>query len=180
MNTKICFKCNVDKPLSEYYKHKQMGDGHLNKCKDCTKKDTKSRTDVLLENPEWAEKEKARNRKKYHRLNYREKHKPTPEQKKLAMERYNKMYPEKKEAKNHTVNMKPLIHGNHLHHWSYNKEHYKDVIEMSEKMHAFYHRHLLYDQERKMYRRRDNKELLDTRERHEEYLKFCEVNYEID
>jgi hypothetical protein len=40
-NSKVCFKCLIEKELKEFYKHKDMMDGHLNKCKECTKKDTK-------------------------------------------------------------------------------------------------------------------------------------------
>jgi len=48
MGVKKCFKCFQEKPISQFYKHKQTADGHLNKCKDCTKADSiKSRADNL-------------------------------------------------------------------------------------------------------------------------------------
>lgn len=36
---KTCFKCLKKKHLTAYYKHAKMKDGHLNKCKECTKLD---------------------------------------------------------------------------------------------------------------------------------------------
>jgi hypothetical protein len=36
---KTCFKCGVEKPRAEFYRHPEMGDGLLGKCKDCTRRD---------------------------------------------------------------------------------------------------------------------------------------------
>lgn len=48
IRSKTCFKCSAVKPLEEFYKHPKMGDGHLNKCKECTKFDaTKHRSENL-------------------------------------------------------------------------------------------------------------------------------------
>lgn len=44
MPNKICFKCQIEKDIILFYKHKEMADGHLNKCIECTKNDVLLRT----------------------------------------------------------------------------------------------------------------------------------------
>ncbi len=65
---KACFKCGDTKPLYDFYEHPMMRDGHLNKCKECTKKDMKRDYRCNVKNPEWAKKERARCREKFRRL----------------------------------------------------------------------------------------------------------------
>jgi hypothetical protein len=36
---KKCFKCRRVLPLTEFYRHPMMADGHLGKCRACTRKD---------------------------------------------------------------------------------------------------------------------------------------------
>ena len=149
---KICFKCKEEKILDLFYKHKGMKDGYMGKCIDCAKKYSYEREKVLRNNPDFIESEKKRAREKYYRLGYRIKYKPTPEQARSSRLNDRAKYPEKYKARNSTTKIKVKIKGNQLHHWSYNKEHYKDVIELSVADHSKIHRFTTYDQERKMYR----------------------------
>ena len=166
---KQCFKCLSIKPISEYYKHPKMLDGHLGKCKECTKKDVSENIEAKKNNPEWVEKENARGREKYYRLGNK---KPTKEQRSEIMKRYYDRYPEKRKCRLSSITKK----GFEAHHWSYNIEHTKDVIYLSPKDHAMIHRFLKYDTGNKMYRdMRGN--LLNTRAAHESYI-FMVINTE--
>lgn len=61
MQYKQCFKCLKSLPITCFYVHKMMADGHLNKCKSCAKSDAAARyardRDTILEY------EKVRNQK---------------------------------------------------------------------------------------------------------------------
>jgi len=51
MAIKRCHYCNINKPLSEFYKHSCRSDGLSISCKDCAK--SKSQLNIDLTNEEW-------------------------------------------------------------------------------------------------------------------------------
>jgi hypothetical protein len=165
-NTKKCFKCGNEYPISQFYKHKQMADGYLNKCKTCTKQDAhyhlKRR---IASSPIFLEKERARGRAKYHRL-----YSPNASgELRTSKNPYEKKFPEKQLARI-ICGKFGLLKGMHRHHWSYNQEHARSLIHLTDSDHKKAHRFLVYDQERMMYRNLEGV-LLDTRERHETYIR---------
>lgn len=167
--TKRCFKCGNILSIDNFYIHPQLSDGHLNKCKTCTKNDVKKREKELRNDPEWIERERERGREKYYRLNYKGRNKPSREQKRKTMLTYQQKFPEKYMATKYTEIFLTKINGRNLHHWSYNQEDWLDIIELTIKDHKFFHRYLIYDQEFMMHRTK-NGELLDSKEKHLEYL----------
>jgi ribosomal protein S27AE len=78
-NSKICFKCNETLPLTDFYKHKGMADGHLGKCKECAKREERERR---LQNIDYC-REYDKNRSNLpHRVDARLKYQQTEEGKK--------------------------------------------------------------------------------------------------
>lgn len=76
---KKCFKCGIEKELRCFYVHPVMGDGHLNKCIDCTKKDAREHRIKNIEKIQEYDRERGRTRKRK-KLNRDRQRNATPEQ----------------------------------------------------------------------------------------------------
>lgn len=151
METKVCFKCGRELPLSQFYHHPAMADGHLNKCKDCTKRDVHENYQKNIQREDFVEKERARGREKYHRLGY--------VSRKTA-------HKENKATRAFIKRKGIATEGLEIHHWNYNRA--KDIFLLGRREHKFIHRFLSFDEKTKLFIY--NGALLETKEQHRQIL----------
>jgi len=152
LKMRICKKCKIEKDISEYYVFDKERGWISWTCHRCVIEKNKTI--------------------KYKRPNHISV---------IHTRKYVSKFPEKIKARNASWKIKSLNKENHMHHWSYNEQHYKDVIEINRILHRNIHRFIIYDQSVFMYRIKETGELLDTKEKHMKYifsLKF-DLNIEI-
>lgn len=153
---KVCFKCSIEKSYSEFYKNSRMWDGYLNKCKECAKKDVRQKHLENSKSEVYVEKQRARGRDKYKRLNYISKkydksHITNLGQYKNVRRKFS--YPKEVE----------------LHHWNYSTEFITDIIPLDRSTHKRFHQLMKLDKDLKVFRDLEGN-LLDTKEKHLAHL----------
>lgn len=156
---KQCTTCQSEKPLSEFSKVGRNSDKYKNSCKSCTAAKAREYRKAKRLDPEWVNKERKRGREKYIRLEYKARQKEWDK---------NKPWKQSSTLKNLSRYFK-VAKGQELHHWSYNKEHLKDVYLMSPSQHAQAHLLIEFDPKEWKYKTPEGV-LLDTKKQHHEYL----------
>jgi len=151
---KKCFKCLVEKNIDDFYRHKNMSMGVLNKCKSCCKTESKNNYLEKSKCEDFLENERKRTKERYHRLNYKDKQKIWDSEKPWKT---SSVY------KNLSRKLKPKK-GIELHHWSYNDKDLEDIFFMNRRNHRKLHSFIELDLKSKYYKYNDI--LLDTKEKH--------------
>ena len=151
---KKCFKCGLLLPITEFYAHPQMGDGHLNKCKKCSKKDVQKNYSIKSKEANFVEKARERGREKYKRL--------------YSFKKYKNE--KRTNAVRHLIEYKlgKLDSGIELHHWNYND--LFSVIALDKRIHAKLHLLLSYNKIEKIFYVKETNEKLDTIKNHCDFI----------
>ena len=152
MGNKKCRKCGIVKPISEFYLHPKMLDGHLNICKDCIKEAARERYNKNTEQEGFYEKERKRGREKYKRL--------------YAGRVVSHIHKENSDTRKKFISRGIDVSGKELHHWNYNMR--DAVFILTRRQHKLIHKHLRFDEQSKMFRYQDT--LLDTLEKHKNFI----------
>ena len=134
---KNCRNCGEIKPLSAFYTHPQMADGHLNICKDCTKARVRKRA---KNNPTVIEQDRRRNRS------------PHRKQAVASRQRENRVQANAKNAVYRAIKRQEMAPPSAcicadcgrttaqvLHHHSYDCEHWLDVVPLCRSCHGIRH-----------------------------------------
>ncbi len=159
MQLRRCAKCVQEKTVEDFYAYPGKPGRLLCYCKECIKAQSKARRDsqVLSEK----QKDRVRERKRMY-------YKNNPKRVSSKVN-YSKKYPEKYKARLLWRKI-PSIKGMINHHWSYLEENILDVIVVTVDDHYKLHRFISYVQLNMCYKVIESGLLLDTKEKHLEFL----------
>jgi hypothetical protein len=157
METKICSKCGIEKPISNFQETPYSKYGVIRICKECKRK---------------------------YGIEYRKQRLFLSESNLFFEGKKVKMLKSNKNPSHHCGGssvsrnrIKKLgidVLNKHIHHWNYNDDF--DVILMDKQSHVFLHRFLKFNLETKTYFVNGTHTLLDTKERHIQFID-CVFNY---
>lgn len=157
---KRCFKCGLTFPITEFYAHPKMADGHLNKCKRCAKNDVHKNYMKNIEDDAYVEKERKRGRDKYKKYHYK------------RSERNEYLNISKNTRRDFETKYGKLQKDIELHHWNYNKP--KDIILLNARIHKRLHKLITINRKTKTFIVNETGEKLNTMKKH---CDFIEKNF---
>lgn len=160
-----CIECKKSKDLDDFYDHPKNRDKKSGCCKECQKERARVRYRIKRKDKVWVESERERGREKYSRLNYKDRAYSTAQ---VLSPKLANIY------KNQSRNRK-APKGCEQHHWSYDPKHFKDTILLDRVDHRRLHTKILKTQDGNFYKIKDDGKVLDTKQKHLEFIGKCGI-----
>lgn len=166
MDAKQCSVCHQWKAPNRFHRQAECKDGLKPACKDCSAQKDKAYREANRErisrvkrawnvrnqarrrlvHKRWREQNRARVREVSHAWWLRNKDRAN-----ATKRRYRKKFPEKVAAWANSTNLR-CVKGKDVHHWSYKRQHWKDVFFLTPRQHVAIHDAMNYDQTTMLYR----------------------------